>query len=167
MEASKISFTDIENAVAFENMSVSGGDILENGVRRTVRVLGEFEDPLAVRDIIVKHDKGNIVYLRDIAEVNFKEQEKESFAREYLQPVVMLDVKKRGGQNLLEASTKIDAILENAAANVFPKNLIISKTNDQSNDTLVLQNVLHVKSFELNILDYLASLGILIRSTMS
>ena len=135
MEASKISFTDIENAVAFENMSVSGGDILENGIRRTVRVLGEFKDPLSVSDIIVKHEKGNIVYLRDIADVNFKEQEKESFAREYMQPVVMLDVKKRGGQNLLEASTKIDAILEQAAANVFPHNLIISKTNDQSNDT--------------------------------
>ena len=135
MEASKISFNDIENAVAFENMSVSGGDILENGIRRTVRVLGEFNDPLTVRDIIVKEEKGNIVYLRDIADVNFKEQEKESFAREYLQPVVMLDVKKRGGQNLLKASTKIDALLEDAAANVFPHNLIISKTNDQSNDT--------------------------------
>jgi multidrug efflux pump subunit AcrB len=135
MEASKISFTDIENAVAFENMSVSGGDILENGIRRTVRILGEFKDPLAVRDIIIKQEKGNIVYLRDIADVDFKEQEKESFAREYLQPVVMLDVKKRGGQNLLEASTKIDALLEDAAANVFPQNLVISKTNDQSNDT--------------------------------
>ena len=88
-----------------------------------------------MRDIIVKQEKGHIVYLRDIAEVNFKEQEKESFAREYLQPVVMLDVKKRGGQNLLEASSKIDAILEKAATNVFPQNLIISKTNDQSNDT--------------------------------
>ena len=135
MEASKISFNDIENAVAFENMSISGGDILENGIRRTVRVLGEFKDPLEVKDIIVKQEKGNIVYLRDIADVDFKEQEKESFAREYLQPVVMLDVKKRGGQNLLEASTKIDALLEDAAANVFPHNLIISKTNDQSNDT--------------------------------
>lgn len=135
MEASKISFNDIENAVAFENMSISGGDILENGIRRTVRILGEFNDPLAVRDIIIKQEKGNIVYLRDIAEVDFKEQEKESFAREYLQPVVMLDVKKRGGQNLLKASTKIDAITEEAAANVFPQNLIISKTNDQSNDT--------------------------------
>ena len=135
MEASKISFTDIENAVAFENMSVSGGDILENGIRRTVRVLGEFKDPLAVRDIIIKQEKGNIVYLRDIADVDFKEQEKESFAREYLQPVVMLDVKKRGGQNLLEASTKIDALLKDAAANIFPQNLVISKTNDQSNDT--------------------------------
>ena len=135
MEASKISFTDIENAVAFENMSISGGDILENGIRRTVRILGEFKDPLAVRDIIVKQEKGNIVYLRDIADVDFKEQEKESFAREYLQPVVMLDVKKRGGQNLLEASTKIDALLKDAAENVFPQNLVISKTNDQSNDT--------------------------------
>lgn len=135
MEASKISFTDIENAVAFENMSVSGGDILENGIRRTVRILGEFKNPLAVRDIIVKQEKGNIVYLRDIADVDFKEQEKESFAREYLQPVVMLDVKKRGGQNLLEASTKIDALLKDTAANVFPQNLVISKTNDQSNDT--------------------------------
>jgi multidrug efflux pump len=135
MEASMISFRDIEDAVKFENMSVTGGDILENGIRRTVRVTGEFEDPLSVRDLIVKQEKGNIVYLRDIADVSFKEQEKESFAREYMQPVVMLDVKKRGGQNLLKASAKIDEIIEIAQNNVFPKSLIISKTNDQSNET--------------------------------
>ena len=135
MEASMISFTDIENAVKFENMSVTGGDILENGIRKTVRVTGEFEDPLRVRDLIVKQEKGNIVYLRDIAEVSFKEQEKESFAREYMQPVVMLDVKKRGGQNLLKASSKIDEIIATAQKSIFPKSLIISKTNDQSNET--------------------------------
>jgi len=135
MEASMISFTDIENAVKFENMSVTGGDILENGVRKTVRVTGEFADPLGVKDLIVKQEKGNIVYLRDIAEVSFKEQEKESFAREYMQPVVMLDVKKRGGQNLLKASAKIDKIISTAQKSIFPKSLIISKTNDQSNET--------------------------------
>lgn len=135
MEASKISFNDIENAIAYENRSVSGGDILENGTRRTVRVVGEFKDPLGVNNIIVKSEKGNIVYLRDIAEVQFKEQEKQSYAREYSQPVVMLDVKKRSGQNLLEASSKIDAIIEESKASVFPDNLVISKTNDQSNDT--------------------------------
>ncbi len=135
MEASKISFNDIENAIAYENRSVSGGDILENGIRRTVRVVGEFKDPLGVQNIIVKSEKGNIVYLRDIAEVQFKEQEKQSYAREYSQPVVMLDVKKRSGQNLLKASSKIDAIIEESKASVFPDNLVISKTNDQSNDT--------------------------------
>ena len=135
MEASMISFTDIENAVKFENMSVTGGDILENGVRKTVRVTGEFTDPLGVKDLIVKQEKGNIVYLRDIAKISFKEQEKESFAREYMQPVVMLDIKKRGGQNLLKASTKIDKIITKAQKSVFPKSLVISKTNDQSNET--------------------------------
>ena len=135
LEASKISFTDVENAIAYENMSVSGGDILQNGVRRNVRVIGEFTSPKEIENIIVKQEKGNIVYLRDIADVSFKEQEKESYAREYLQPVVMLDVKKRGGENLLNASAKIDKIIEEAKANVFPKNLVISKTNDQSNDT--------------------------------
>jgi len=47
----------------------------------------------------------------------------------------MLDVKKRSGQNLLIASSKIDKIIYEAKSNVFPKKLIISKTNDQSNDT--------------------------------
>ena len=135
MQASKISFTDVENAIAFENQSISSGDILEDGTRRNVRVVGEFVDPLKVKDIVVKREKGNIVYLRDIADVTFKEQEKESYAREYLQPVVMLDVKKRSGQNLLVASSKIDEIIKIAKANVFPSNLVVSKTNDQSNDT--------------------------------
>ena len=135
MQASKISFTDVENAIAFENQSISSGDILEDGTRRNVRVVGEFVDPLKVKDIVVKREKGNIVYLKDIADVTFKEQEKESYAREYLQPVVMLDVKKRSGQNLLVASSKIDEIIKIAKANVFPSNLVVSKTNDQSNDT--------------------------------
>ena len=135
LEASQISFTDVENAISFENMSVSSGNILQNGIQRNVRVVGEFKSAKEIEDIIVKQENGAIVYLRDIAEVRFQEQEKESFAREYSQPVVMLDVKKRGGENLLNASSKIDAILAEASANVFPKNLEISKTNDQSNDT--------------------------------
>ena len=135
MQASKISFNDVENAIAYENQSISSGDILENGTRRNVRVVGEFNDPLEVKDIVVKHENGQIVYLRDIADVQFKEQEKQSYAREYSQPVVMLDVKKRSGQNLLNASTKIDEIIEKAKSTVFPDNLVISKTNDQSNDT--------------------------------
>ena len=135
MQASKISFNDVENAIAYENQSISSGDILENGTRRNVRVVGEFNDPLGVKDIVVKHENGQIVYLRDIADVQFKEQEKQSYAREYSQPVVMLDVKKRSGQNLLNASTKIDEIIKKAKSTVFPDNLVISKTNDQSNDT--------------------------------
>ena len=135
MEISKISFGDIASAIQNENMTISGGDLLENGIRRNVRIIGEFKSSKEIEDIIVKQEDGNIVYLRDIAIVSFKEQEKESYAREFSQPVVMLDVTKRGGENLIIASTQIDEIINNAKENYFPSNLYISKTNDQTNDT--------------------------------
>ena len=135
MEISKISFNDIAMAIQNENMTISGGDLLENGIRRNVRIIGEFKSAEEIEDIIVKQENENIVYLRDIAHVNFKEQDKESYAREFSQPVVMLDVTKRGGENLINASTQIDEIIAIAKENYFPSNLYISKTNDQTNDT--------------------------------
>ncbi len=135
MEISKISFRDIEQAIQNENITVSGGDLLESGIRRNVRIIGEFDSVREIENIIVKQEKGNIVYLRDIADVKFKEQEKTSYAREFSQTVLMLDVTKRGGENLINASEQIDEILDYAKNNVFPSNLNITKTNDQTNDT--------------------------------
>jgi multidrug efflux pump subunit AcrB len=135
IEVSKISFYDIEQAIQNENMTVSGGDLLENGIRRNVRIIGEFKSAKEIEDIVVKQEHGNIVYLRDIATVSFKEQEKTSHAREFSQPVLMLDVTKRGGENLINASEQIDVIIAKAKEEYFPSNLYVSKTNDQTNDT--------------------------------
>jgi len=135
MESSQISFRDINDAINYENMTISGGDILNNGSRVNVRVVGEFKSPRELEEVIVKREKGNIVYLRDIAIVRFQDQEKTSYAREFLNPVVMLDVKKRGGENLIAASEKINKIIEEAKATIFPKKLNISITNDASDDT--------------------------------
>lgn len=135
MEISQISFNDIAMAIQNENMTVSGGDLLENGIRRNVRIIGEFKSAKEIEDIIVKQENNNIVYLRDIAVVHFKEQEKQSYAREFSKSVVMLDVKKRGGENLINASEQIDVILKDAKENYFPSNLFLSKTNDMTNDT--------------------------------
>ncbi|MBT8316735.1 MAG: efflux RND transporter permease subunit [Lutibacter sp.] len=135
METSKISFNDIAMAIQNENMTVSGGDLLENGIRRNVRVIGEFKSAKEIENIIIKQENNNIVYLRDIATVSFKEQEKQSYAREFSKPVVMLDVTKRAGENLIIASTQIDEILVKAKNEFLPSNLNVSKTNDQTNDT--------------------------------
>lgn len=131
-EAMQIGFNDIAGAIQQENVSISGGDILIDEFRRTLQVVGEFASMRDIEDVIVKSENQNIVYLRDIATVRFQEKEKESFAREYLRPVVSLDVKKRAGTNLIEASNKINAIIAHAEKNDLPSNLSISITNDQS-----------------------------------
>ena len=135
MEAMEISFNDIANAIRAENVTISGGDLLSDDLRRTVRVIGEFEDVEEVEDVTIKQEKFDIVYLRDIATVVFEEAEKTSYAREYEKPVVMVDVKKRAGENLINASESINEILDEARRNVIPEDITITITNDQSDQT--------------------------------
>lgn len=135
MQANEISLQDIANAVQGENTTISAGDLLSDNFRRSVRIIGEYKNAGEIENTIVKNENFDVVYLRDIAEVVFEGKEKESYAREYSKPVVMVDVKKRAGENLINASDKINEILEHAKENVFPENLEISITNDQSDQT--------------------------------
>jgi multidrug efflux pump subunit AcrB len=135
MENLDISFNGLSDAIKYENMSVSGGDLLVDGYRRNIRVLGEFESMQDIENIIVKQEKGAIVYLRDIATVKFTNVDRESYAREFKNPVVSLDVKKRSGENLIKVSASINEVIAEARKSYFPKNLALSVTNDQSNRT--------------------------------
>ncbi len=140
MEASLITFGDIEGAFFQENVTMSGGDILTDGYRRNVRVVGEFKSIEEMENIIVKRENGDIVYLKDIAEVEFGYEDRESFARLNNIPVVTLDVKKQGGENIIKASNSINEIVDDAKANRFPKDLNVSITGDQSTATQSMVN---------------------------
>lgn len=135
MEAMNVSFNDVAQAIQGENTTISGGNILTDGFRRSVRVIGEYENAEQIENTVIKSERQELVYLRDIGEVKFQEEEKESYAREYLQPVVSLDVKKKAGENLLAASEAINQILDEAQENDLPKGLNLSITNDLSDDT--------------------------------
>jgi len=135
MMASKVSFDDVINAVKNGNVTMSAGNLVANEQRRTIRILGEVENPSDLENFVVK-TQGGAVYLKDIAQVKFKEVDKTTFAREFGKSVVMLDVKKRAGKNMIEATEKIKTILEEAKSNHFPADLTISVTNDQSSRTL-------------------------------
>ena len=140
MESLNINFGNIENAIKSENLTMSGGDILVDGIRRSVRILGEFDDYRNLQNIIVKHEKGNIVYLRDIAEIEFGYEDRTGYARASGEPVVMLDVMKSSGENLLSASAQINEIIDKAISDVFPEDLEVSITMDQSQNTRMMVN---------------------------
>ncbi|MGB5070667.1 MAG: efflux RND transporter permease subunit [Flavobacteriales bacterium] len=137
LEALQLNFDDIANALRSENLTMSGGDILTKDQRRSVRVIGEFKNMAQIRDIVVKNEGQREVRLGDIADVTFGYKEPESFAREYGKSVVMLDVIKRAGENLLDASDKINAILAEDKGHALPENLTITITGDQSEQTRV------------------------------
>jgi len=135
LDAFEMSFEDIENAINSENLSISGGEIKMGETRRSIRAVGEYKNISEIENTIVKSEEGNIVYLRDVAEVKDTYAEAQSFARLDKQPVVSLQVIKKSGENLLSAVDQIFEILEISKENGSLSNeLKITITNDQSDE---------------------------------
>ncbi|WP_299128210.1 efflux RND transporter permease subunit [uncultured Winogradskyella sp.] len=136
MMAAQVTFNDILGAIGNGNVTQSAGNLKASGQRRTIRIIGEIESPKELEDFVVKTEKGNSIYLKDIAKVTFHEEDKTTFARKSGKPVVMLDVKKRAGKNMVAASEQIEVLTNNAIKNVFPQDLEVTITNDQSSVTI-------------------------------
>ncbi|MES2650600.1 MAG: efflux RND transporter permease subunit [Bacteroidota bacterium] len=137
MNAAKISFTDIMLAVKRENVTASGGTVKMDGLRRTLNIKKEFKNAEQIANLVIKTPTGAAVYLRDIAEVKDGFKEQTSYARLYGKNVITLNVKKRAGQNLIEASDKINQIITEMREKSLPKSLDIKITGDQSDQTRV------------------------------
>ena len=135
MTAAKISFNDIISSIGGDNTTISAGNIISDGNRRSLRIIGEISNPTELENFVVKSENG-VTYLNDIAKIRFKEKEITSFARSYGEKVVLIHVKKRGGKNLIEASQKIQSMLDEIEKYTFPKGIQLSISNDQSAITL-------------------------------
>ncbi|MFA5329173.1 MAG: efflux RND transporter permease subunit [Prolixibacteraceae bacterium] len=136
MQAAKVTFSDIERAVAMENMTISGGSLTNNGIRNTVRIKGQFADVETLKNIVVQSSSGAYVKLTDIADVEDSFKEQESYARLDGKNVITLNVVKKNGANLLDASDQIKDIVENELkGHEYPKDMEVTITGDQSRFT--------------------------------
>ena len=136
MMAANVTFNDIIGAINSGNVTMSAGNLKASGQRRTIRILGEIENPNELENFVVKSENGHAIYLKDVANVSFKEEDKTTYAREFGHPVVMLDVKKRAGKNMVAAAEQIQVIVKDAVENVFPQDLSVTIANDQSSVTI-------------------------------
>jgi multidrug efflux pump subunit AcrB len=134
LQASQLSFNDITAAISRENITVSGGSIDVGDQKRAVRVAGQYVNAADIADIQVKNLRGAPVRLGDIATVQDAFKDRESYARLDGQPTVTLNVVKRQGENLLDASDKIHTLVKESEASL-PKGTKITITGDSSNET--------------------------------
>ena len=134
MTAARVSFTDIENAVARENNDITGGLVEVGNMKRTLRLKGQFTNAFDLRNIVVRSSaQGATVYLRDIAELRDTIKEKESYARLDGKNVITLNIVKRSGENLINAADKIKSVVAEMQSNEeLPKDLKVVITGDQS-----------------------------------
>jgi multidrug efflux pump subunit AcrB len=137
MTQAGIAFMDIENAIQRENLNISGGEVRVDDLRRNLRVTGEFKDPKELENVIVRSFTGTTVFLKDIADIKDNYKEKQDFAQLDKKSVVTLNVVKRSGENLINATDQIYSILEEFHDNKFPQGLQVKVTGDTSEKTRI------------------------------
>lgn len=135
MEAAGISFNDIAQAVGNENRDISAGNIKVGEMQPTIQVKGQFKSAYEMQNLVIQSIHGAPVYLKDIAQVIDTVKEKESFSRLANKNVVTLQIVKRAGENLINTSDKIKAIVEEMQVTELPKDLDVVITGDQSIQT--------------------------------
>ncbi|MER2997207.1 efflux RND transporter permease subunit [Pontibacter populi] len=134
-QVAQVTFTDIENAIARENLTLSGGNVTVGEMKRSVRVVGQYVDPNLIGDIVVKSMSGANIQLKEIARVREGFEDQESFARLDNEPVITLNVIKRSGENLIEASNKIEDLLAEMEGTTLPNDLKVTVTGEQATQT--------------------------------
>ena len=137
MTAARVSFTDIENAIARENNDITGGLIEVGNMKRTLKVKGQFTSAADLSSIVVRSSsQGAAVYLRDIAQLKDTIKDKDSYARLDGKNVVTLNIVKRAGENLINCADNVKAVVkEMQEKEELPNDLRVEFTGDQSKQT--------------------------------
>jgi len=132
MQAASVTFDDIANAIKYENMDISGGQLEVGNMRRNLQLKGQFKTVYDIEKVVLRNSSGNPIYLKDIATIKDTIKETESYARLDGKNVVTLNIVKRAGENLIETSDAVKQISDEMKADVFPKDINVVITGDQS-----------------------------------
>ncbi len=133
LQAYGLAFSDIENAIARDNILISAGEVDLGRQNRTLRLDARFRSVREIQDLVVRSGFGAPVFLKDVATVYDGYKRQDSYALLDGNPVITLNVIKKAGENLVETADAIQAILRQP--NLLPSNMKIVITNDQSERT--------------------------------
>jgi multidrug efflux pump len=134
MQSANITFNDIANAVAGENMDITGGLIEVGNMKRTMQLKGQFHTADDIAQVVLRNTSGNPIYLKDIAQIKDTVKQSESYARLMGKNVITLNIIKRSGENLIETTDGVKDVIKEMQ-DQLPKDLHLVITGDTSTDT--------------------------------
>ena len=141
MESYSLDQADIYNLIALNNRVVAAGFVDTGYGRFSVKVPSVFNSLKDVLELPIKVDGKQVVTFGDVATVRRAFRDPESFARLDGKSAVVLDIKKRAGENIIETVELVKAVVGVAQQRVeWPNNLLVKFTWDESKDVKIMLN---------------------------
>ncbi|MGR5061341.1 efflux RND transporter permease subunit [Photobacterium sp. DNB22_13_2] len=162
MESYGLDQEDVFNLVARNNRVVAAGFVDTGYGRFSVKVPSVFDSLKDILELPIKVDGNKVVTFSDVATIRRAYRDPDSFARLNGDTAVVLDVKKRAGENIIETVKIVKAVVEEAQKlDEWPDNLLVEYTLDQSEDVNTMLNDLQNNILSAIILVVIVILAIL------
>ena len=141
MESYSLDQADIYNMIALNNRVVAAGFVDTGYGRFSVKIPSVFNSLKDVLELPIKVDGKQVVTFGDVATVRRAFRDPESFARLDGKSAVVLDIKKRAGENIIETVELVRAVMASAQQQAeWPNNLLVKYTKDESKDVKIMLN---------------------------
>ena len=141
MESYSLDQADIYNMIALNNRVVAAGFVDTGYGRFSVKIPSVFNSLKDVLELPIKVDGKQVVTFGDVATVRRAFRDPESFARLDGKSAVVLDIKKRAGENIIETVELVKAVMASAQQQAeWPNNLLVKYTKDESKDVKIMLN---------------------------
>ncbi|MCS6917201.1 MAG: efflux RND transporter permease subunit [Chitinophagales bacterium] len=132
MQVAQVTLFDIYSTISNENRLVSGGTIRIGDMRRSITISGEFQNLSDLENLTINNLHNQPIPLKQLATITDGFKEQESYARLNDEKVITLSVIKKSGENLIEASDSIRALVNRAAGHSIPSDIDLTITGDTS-----------------------------------
>jgi multidrug efflux pump subunit AcrB len=126
-----ITVTQVFNAIQSENANIPGGSV-EIGPRKfNIKTNGGYKNIEEVQKTVVGVNMGQVVYLKDIAEVSWKDEDLRYFGRYNGRKAIFLIASMKKGQNIHEIRNNIYKVYDSFEKKL-PSGMSIERGFDQS-----------------------------------
>lgn len=126
-----IALNRVLGALQAENLNIPAGSVQEGARRFNVKTSGDYESLDQIRSTIVATNGQKIIYLRDVAEVDFNYEDETNYTRLNGRRAVLVVAAQKAGKNITETGKKLNATLTTFEKGM-PKHIKMVKYFDQS-----------------------------------
>ena len=131
MAQAGITTNRVLGALQAENVNIPAGSVVAGARKFNVKTSGDYQSLDEIRNTIVSTNGQKIIYLRDIADVDFNYEEETHLTRLNGHRCALVTVAQKSGENISQTGAVVNPIIE-AFAKTLPPTIKLVQNFDQS-----------------------------------
>lgn len=130
MQAAGVSIETVSQILAYSNLNLPAGQILENNLEYILRTTGEFTSIEQIGKVRIPTSNNTLVRLEDIATIEDGYKESTQLSRYNGQPSVMISIQQEAGSNSVEVANQTLVLVEELNQVLASEGLTIEVAQD-------------------------------------